>query len=240
MAREKAGKSLSSDVWQSTLVLFYIYLPPFSPYAVTPKVWVFFSHFLFILILSKPRILLPPHPAILPSWHIFLFLILFVQSHLALQIFLSSTFPLLFSFYGHNPHPVLSHSIRLRLFPDCFPQQSPGKCLSPLNPIKMLFISIMLIHSHQHLKIRTKLSLFFIFFSITHNVIMLVSLSLQQKSWKHYPSVVFYTFSEHNQNVFIKILQVQGWKSKPCFSEKWGVVQNPMCFTDNHDIVRQN
>lgn len=130
MVREKAGKSLSSDVWQSTLVLFYIYLPPFSPYAVTPKVWVFFSHFLFILILSKARIFLPPHPAILPSWHIFLFLILFVQSHLALQIFLSSTFPLLFSFYGHNH------------FPSCiitqYQTQTIPRLLSPTVSWKML------------------------------------------------------------------------------------------------------
>lgn len=41
--REKASKSLSSDLSQSTLILFYIYLPPFFPYALSPKVWVFFS-----------------------------------------------------------------------------------------------------------------------------------------------------------------------------------------------------
>lgn len=39
----------------------------------------------------------------------------------------------------------------------------------------MLFISIMMTHSDQYLKIRTKLSLFFICCSVTHNIIVLVS-----------------------------------------------------------------
>lgn len=176
--------------------------------------------------LNKARIFLPPHPAILPSKHIFVFLILFVQSHLALQTFLSSTFPLLFSFYGHDHFPsCIITQFQTQTIPRLLSTRVSWKMLLPIKSHKNAFY----LHyvdplSSVYLKIRTKLSLFFIFCSITHNVIMLVSLSLQQKSWKHYFSVVFYTFSEHNQSVFIKILPVKGLKCKNLFlikTEGW-------------------
>lgn len=83
-------------------------------------------------------------------------------------------------------HPILSCCIRLRLlFPDCFPQHTLLKMLTPLNPIKMLFISITMTYCLQYLKIRTllsNLSLFCICCSITHNSIMLLSLLVYNRS----------------------------------------------------------
>lgn len=47
-------------------IILYIHLPPFSPYALSLKVCFYSSHFLYIQILRRTTIVLPPLPVILP------------------------------------------------------------------------------------------------------------------------------------------------------------------------------
>lgn len=84
--------------------------------------------------------------------------------------------PFLLFFLWTRTFPILYyHTVSTQTISRLLSTSVSWKCLSPLNPIKMLFISIMMSHSHQYLKIRINLSLVFICCSMIHNIIMLVS-----------------------------------------------------------------
>lgn len=84
--------------------------------------------------------------------------------------------PFLLFFLWTWTFPILYyHTVSTQTISRLLSTSVSWKCLSPLNPIKMLFISIMMSHSHQYLKIRINLSLVFICCSMIHNIIMLVS-----------------------------------------------------------------
>jgi len=145
-----------------------------------------FSHFLYIQILSRATVFLPPLPVILPlatfpSYSYYLFSLTLSYSFFSLLSLLPPLFLLYFS--GHNS--LSSYIIMLyqtlTAFPAWFPQHNLLEMLIPFNTIKMLFISITTTYCLQYLKIRTFLSnfsLFYICCSITHNNTMLLSPSL--------------------------------------------------------------
>lgn len=177
--REKAGKSLSSDLPQSPLVLFYIYTFLPSPHMLLALKFGFpFLIFFSFYFLARPELSFP---------HILPFFLLDSFSSSSYYLF-NPTRPYRFFSPQPSPSPFLLfflwtlslpilyyHTVSTQTISRLLSTSVSWKCLSPLNPIKMLFISIMMSHSHQYLKIRTNLSLFFICCSITHNIIMLVS-----------------------------------------------------------------